>query len=187
MRRRSKSAGGSAKSRLRKTATQVRRHGSKTRRRRISRTFQRETEIEQLTRELNTIAEQQRATAEVLKLISRPTGDPHSVFANILANAVRICDARSGVINRWDGDALHLVATHNVPQAFIELRKQLAYGPHEHSPTGRMLATRSLIHIADLATDQAYLERNPATVATVEVVGVRTILVVPLWKDTGKP
>jgi len=161
---------------------QVRPHGSTTRRRRISRTL-RETEVERLTRELNTIAEQQRATAEVLKLISRASGDPQSVFVNILANAVRICDAHSGVINRWDGDALHLVATHNMPQAFIELRKQSAHRPHRHSATGRVLATKSLIHIADLATDQAYLERNPPTVAAVEVAGVRTILVVPLWKD----
>ena len=183
MRRRSKSAGGS-KSRLRKPVTQVRRDGSTTQRPRRSHTLRGEIEVEQLTRELNTIAEQQRATVEVLKLIGRPSGDPQSVFASILANAVRICDAHSGAINRFDGDTLHLVATHNVPQAFVELRKRLAYGPHEHSPTGRMLATRSLVHIADLATDQAYVERNPATVATVEIVGVRTILVVPLWKDT---
>jgi two-component system, NtrC family, sensor kinase len=184
MRRRSKAPGGSAKSRLRKTTARARRRGSTTWHRRISSTLRHKAEIEQLTRELNTIAEQQRATAEVLKLIGSPSDDPQSIFANILANAVRLCDANSGAINRWDGDALHLVATHNVPQAFVELRKRLAYGPLEHSPTGRMLATRSLVHIVDLATDQAYLERNPATVATVEVVGVRTILVVPLWKDT---
>jgi two-component system NtrC family sensor kinase len=162
----------------------VRRDGAKTRRRCVSRTFQRETEVERLTRELNTMAEQQRATAEVLKLIGRPSSDPQSVFANILANAVRICDAHSGVINRWDGEALHLVATHNMPQAFIELRKQLAHRPHHHSATGRMLSTRSLVHIADLATDPAYLERNPPTVAAVEVAGARTILAVPLWKDS---
>ncbi|MGB8632698.1 MAG: GAF domain-containing protein, partial [Xanthobacteraceae bacterium] len=132
---------------------------------------------------MNAIAEQQHATAEVLKLISRPSSDPQSVFANILANAVRISDANSGVINRWDGEALHLVATHNMPQAFIELRKQLAHRPHHHSATGRMLVTGSLVHIADLAADQSYLERNPPTVAAVEVARARTILVVPLWKD----
>jgi two-component system, NtrC family, sensor kinase len=182
MPRRSRSGRGSAKSRLRKT--QARRHGSTTPRRRISRALPPETDVERLTRELDTIAEQQRATAEVLKLIGSPSDDPQSIFANILANAVRICDANSGAINRLDGNTLHLVATHNVPQAFVELRKRLVYGPLEHSPTGRMLATRSLVHIADLAMDRAYLERNPATVATVDVVGVRTILVVPLWKDT---
>ena len=109
---------------------------------------------------------------------------PSRFFANILASAVRICDADNGIINRWDGDALHLVATHNMPQVFIELRTRSPHKPHQHSATGRMLATRSLIHIADLAADQAYLERNPPTVAAVEVAGLRTMLAVPLCKDT---
>src|SRR5499427_295039 len=183
MRRRSKSVGGSAKTRLRKTTKQKRRHASISQRRRVSRTVRRETEIGPLTRELNTIAEQQRATTEVLKLIGSSSTDPQLVFANILASAVRLCDADIGLINRWDGDALHLVATHNMPQTFIERRKQSPYRPHQHSPTGRMLATRRLIHIVDLAVDQAYLERNPPTVAAVEIAGVRTVLVVPLWKD----
>jgi signal transduction histidine kinase len=133
---------------------------------------------------VNTIAEQQRATTEVLKLIGSSSADPQIVFANILASAVRLCDANNGVIRRWDGDALHLVATHNIPQTFIDLRKQSPYKPHQHSPSGRMLATRSLVHIVDLAVDQAYLERNPPTVAAVELAGIRTVLVVPLWKDS---
>src|SRR5215472_8483780 len=170
MGRRSKSVGGSAKARLRKTAKQKRRD-SITQHRRISRTFRRENEIKPLTHGLNTIPEQQRATTEVLKLISSSSADPQPVFASILASAVRLCDADNGIIRRWDGDALHLVATHNIPQAFIELREQSPYKPHKHSPTGRMLATRSLIHIVDLAVDQAYLERNPPTVAAVELAG----------------
>ena len=184
MRRRSKSNSGSAKTRRRKTAKQRRRHGSITRRRRVSRTVRRETEIDPIIRELNTIVEQQRATTEVLKLISSSSADPQQVFANILASAVRICDADNGIINRWDGDALHLVATHNMPQVFIELRTRSPHKPHQQSATGRMLATRSIIHIADLAADQAYLEPNPPTVAAVEVAGLRTMLVAPLCKDT---
>jgi signal transduction histidine kinase len=144
----------------------------------------RETEATQLRRELDKALEQQAATAGVLKLISSSFGDPQPVFANILASAVRICDADNGIINRWDGDALHLVATHNMPQAFVELRKQSAYRPHRHSPNGRMVATRSLIHIIDLAADQAYLERNPSTVAAVENAGIRTMLAVPLFEDS---
>ena len=71
-----------------------------------------------------------------------------------------------------------------MPQVFIELRTRSPHKPHQHSATGLMLATRSLIHIADLAADQAYLERNPPTVAAVEVAGLRTMLAVPLCKDT---
>src|SRR6516164_119237 len=111
MRRRSKSVGGSAKAGIRKTAKKKHRD-SITQRRRTSRTFRRENEIEPLTHELNTIAEQQRATTEVLKLISSSSADPQPVFASILASAVRLCDADNGNIRRWDGDALHLVATH---------------------------------------------------------------------------
>ena len=143
-----------------------------------------ETEATQLRRELDKALEQQAATAGVLKLISSSFGDPQPVFANILASAVRICDADNGVINRWDGDALHLVATHNMPQAFVELREQSAYRPHRHSPNGRMVATGRLVHIIDLAADQAYLERNPSPVAAVEIAGIRTMLAVPLLKDS---
>ena len=143
-----------------------------------------EAEATRLRHELDKALEQQAATAGVLKLISSSFGDPQPVFANILASAVRICDADNGIINRWDGDALHLVATLNMPQAFVELRKQSAYRPHRHSPNGRMVATRSLIHIIDLAADQAYLERNPSTVAAVENAGIRTMLAVPLFEDS---
>src|SRR5215469_13678605 len=178
MRRRSKSTGESAKTRPRKTATQKRR-------RRVSRISRRDVDIDSLTREMSTIDEQQRATTDVLKLISSASSsaDPQLVFANILASAVRICDADIGLINRWDGDALHLVETHNMPRTFIELRTQSPYRPQQHSPSGRMLATRRFVHIIDLAVDQAYLERNPPAVAAVEIAGVRTVLLVPLWKD----
>jgi len=80
MRRRSKSVGRSAKTRLRQTAKQKGPHGSITQRGRISRSLGRETEIEPLTHELNAITEQQRATTEVLKLISSSFGDPQPVL-----------------------------------------------------------------------------------------------------------
>ncbi len=182
MQRRSKSIGGSAKTRLRKKATQKRRHGSITQRRRVSRTVRRDTEIDSLTREMSTIAEQQRATTEVLKLISSSSGDPQEVFANILASAARICDADNGAINRWDGEALHLVATHNMPRAFIELREQSPYRPLRHSPSGRMLATGRLVHIADLAANETYPDGSPPPFAG--VAGIRTMLAVPLLKDS---
>ena len=185
MRRRSRASSKLANARSRKAKTlKAERHsrpsdsGQETELARLTR------EIEPITDELSPVAEQQRATTEVLKLISSSSADPQQVFANILASAVRICDADNGIINRWDGDALHLVATHNMPQVFIELRTRSPHKPHQHSATGRMLATRSIIHIADLAADQAYLERNPPTVAAVEIAGLRTMLAVPLCKDT---
>ena len=142
-----------------------------------------QAEVARLTRELTELAERQQATSDVLRLISGSPGDLQPVFSNILASAIRLCDAHNGVINRWDGRALQLVATLNMPQAFVELRRQSPYGRRQHSASGRMLATRKPVHIVDLAGDRAYLEGNPPTVAAVELGGVRTMLAVPMLKE----
>ena len=147
-------------------------------------TATRETAIARLKRALDEAAAQQKATAEVLRAISSSSGDLQPVFATILANAVRLCGADNGIINRWDGDALHLVASHNLPAEFVALRERAPYRPKEHSASGRMLAARSVIHIPDLSADQSYIERNPPTVVVVELAGVRTTLAVPMFKDS---
>jgi two-component system, NtrC family, sensor kinase len=142
----------------------------------------REASVARLKRELIETLRQQRGTLEVLRVISTSSGDLQPVFAAILSNAVAVGGADKGAINRWDGEALHLVATHNMPAAFTDLRRRSPYRPHQHSASGRMLATKSLVHIADLAVDRSYAERNPPTVAAVEA-GVRTTLAVPLLKE----
>jgi signal transduction histidine kinase len=152
-------------------------------RRSRSTTAVRDTEVARLTRELTRVAEQQLATSEVLRLIGSSSGDLEPVFTSILASAARLCDAHNGAINRWDGDALQLIATHNMPQAFADVRKRSPYRPHQHSASGRMLASRAPVHIDDLSADRSYLEGNPPTVAAVDLVGVRTTLAVPMWKD----
>ena len=183
MRRRTKASGASAAARYRKTARRKRRAAVAPVRRRALSVPQRQTKASRLARALNEAIEQQRATSEILRLIGGSAGDLQPVFASILESAVRLCDAHSGVINRWDGRILQLIATHNMPPAYLELRKQSPYHPDQHSASGRMLTSRRPIHIADLALDRAYFERNPPTVAAVEMAGLRTALAVPMWKD----
>ena len=136
-----------------------------------------------LLSELKQSLEQQTATSEVLQVISSSPGDLQPVFATMLEKAVRICDATFGNVYRWDGDALHLVATHNTPPAFTEARRRAPYRPSPKTPAGRMLAAKSVIHVADMAAEEAYADRNPTTVAAVELGGVRTYLAVPMLKD----
>ena len=82
----------------------------------------------------------------------------------MLENAVRICDATFGNIYRWDGEALHLLAAQNTPPAFAEARKRLPRHPSPNTPAGRTIATRTAVHVADLAAEQAYGEHHdPAT------------------------
>ena len=137
-----------------------------------------------LLSELRESLEQQTATSEVLKVISSSPGDLEPVFATMLENAVRICDAKFGNIYRWDGGVGSLVAAHNTPAAFAEARRRAPFGGGTAGIIGRMLAAKTTVHIADLTTDLAYIERsNPATVAAVELGGVRTIMAVPMLKE----
>ena len=140
-------------------------------------------ELQQRTTDLTEALEQQTATSEVLQVISGSAGDVEPVFATMLEKAVRICDASFGNIYRWDGRALHLVATHDTPPAFAEARSRLTLHPGSNSLIGRVLATKAVVHIADVAATQAYEQRVPETVAAVELGGVRTILGVPMHHE----
>jgi signal transduction histidine kinase len=141
-------------------------------------------ELRQRTAELAESLEQQTATSQVLQIISSSLGDTLPVFASMLENAARICDATFGNIYRWDGEALLLVATHDTPAAFAEARRRAPFQLNPENPIGRMVVTKSLIHIHDLAAEQGYAEqRDPRLVTAVELGGVRTFLAVPMLKE----
>ena len=141
------------------------------------RPLQRKVRPLSLTRELNEAREHQAATSEVLKVISSSHGDLQQVFATMLEKAVRICDAKFGNIYRWDGNALHLMASHNIRAT----RSPNLPGPQ--TPTGRMIATKTFVHVPDLAAELGYAARDPWIVDGVELAGVRTLLIVPMLKQ----
>ena len=145
---------------------------------------QRTTDLTERTADLTEALEQQTATSEVLQVISSSPGDLEPVFASMLENAARICDANFGNIFRWDGDALWLVATHNTPAAFIEHRRRVPFSPNQGNPIGDMLKANVAIHVADLAADERYItQSDPEVVAAVELGGIRTFVAVPMLKD----
>jgi GAF domain-containing protein len=137
-----------------------------------------------LLNELRDSLQEQTATAEVLQAVSGFPGDLEPVFAAMLEKAARICDAAFGNIYRWDGDALHLVGTHNTPPALAEARGRSPIRANARMPVGRMLATKTTVHVADLAAEPVYTEeRDPTIVAGVELGGIRTFLLVPMLKE----
>ena len=141
-------------------------------------------ELRQRTTDLSEALEEQTATSEVLQVISSSPGDLEPVFATMLENAVRICDAKFGNIHRWDGEAMHIIAAHNTPPAFVEARKRSPYPPGLKTPSRRMVANKMVVHVADLAAEQAYVEeRDPVTASAVELGGVRTMLAVPMLME----
>ena len=103
----------------------------------------------------------------------------------MLENAVRICDATFGNIYRWEGDAVHLVASHNTPLAYAEHRRRspLRFDQMPES-LRRMVATKAPIQVEDiLALSDDVEKRNPVVVAGVELGGQRTALNVPMLKE----
>ena len=176
MKRRSRAGGEASKARHRKALKPKRRDASKTA---SSSAPIKDAEVARLTRELNAALERQAATSEVLEVISGSPGDLQPVFAAMLENAVRICAATFGNIYRWDGEALHIVATHNTPIAFAEERRSSPYRPDPQSPIGHMLTAKTVVHISDVTVDEA-AQHDPVAVSAMALAGTRTVLGVPL-------
>ena len=89
--------------------------------------------VARLVRERDEALEQQTATSEVLRVISAWPGELEPVFQAMLEKAVRICEAKFGNIYRWDGEALHILASHNTPPTFVEAVRYSPYRPYPHS------------------------------------------------------
>ena len=138
-----------------------------------------------LLSELRESLQEQTATSAVLQVISDSPADLQPVFATMLEKAVRICDANFGNIFRWHDDALHLVAPYNIPPAFAEFRKRAPGRPDAENPIGRMVETKTVVHVADLAAESRYKERlDQGMVAAVELGGVRTFVAVPMLRES---
>jgi signal transduction histidine kinase len=145
-------------------------------------------ELRQRTDDLSETLEQQTAASQVLQVISSSTGELEPVFQAILASATRTCDAKFGLLYRIENGAARIISKLGIPPALAEYLKR---GPHRPplnrvsplTPIGRLIQSRQLVHIADYRTDQSYLDRDPLTVAAIELGGIQTLLVVPMIKN----
>ena len=140
-------------------------------------------EVQARTRELAEALEQQTATSEVLGVISSSPGELEPVFQAMLANAVRLCDAKFGTLNLYDGEAFHAGALHNVPPAYADIRQGMVIRPDPRSSLGRVARTRQVVHIDDLRMTEPYLDGNPAVRSLADLGGARTLITVPMLKD----
>ena len=135
-------------------------------------------EIQARTRELSEALEQQTATSEVLRVISSSPGELQPVFQAMLANAVRICDAKFGALSLREGDAFRAVVMHGASPAFAEeRRREPLIRPTPGHNLERLVRTKDVVHIPDLSTDK------DAAPVPFELADARALLNVPLLKD----
>jgi two-component system, NtrC family, sensor kinase len=134
------------------------------------------------TRELSESLEQQTATSEVLKVISSSPGELEPVFQVMLRNAITICQATFGMMFKFSDGVFSAIASYGDEPAFLTEQSHVV-SKHPHNPLSRMVISKEPVHVADLRTEQAYLDRDPRIVAMVEDAGARTLLDVPMLKD----
>jgi two-component system, NtrC family, sensor kinase len=165
-----------AKSRRRKRVTQRRR-----RLRNPTADHKTQSDLAQLIRERDEALEREKATSEVLRVISSSPGELAPVFQAMLENATRICEAAFGNLYLWDADAFRMVAAHHDSPAYVAARtRNPLLRPPPDAPLGRVTITKQVVQVADIRTLPS---RDHPFVAPGVTAGYRTVLAIPLLKD----
>src|SRR5215471_5783933 len=138
---------------------------------------------QQRTRELTETLEQQTATSEVLAVISSSPGELEPVFEAMLANAVRICQAKFGTMFVAEGEAFRTVALHGAPPAYVEARRR---EPVIRLPTysviRRAATEKQPVQIADVQAEPGY-HSDPSRAEFLNLTGARTLVAIPMLKE----
>src|SRR5262249_43508694 len=140
-------------------------------------------EAQQRTQELSEALEHQTATAKVLSVISSSAGELEPVFQAVLENATRICKANFGTLWRFENGAARVLSVLGIPSRLAEFLHHRLHWPTPANAVGRVIGSRKIIHVPDYRGDQSYFDRDPLTVAGVELGGIRTLLAVPMLKE----
>jgi len=170
---------------LRSTGTKARAHVSNGPNSLIELKKQLETRTRELAEaqgQLSEALEQQTATSEVLQVISRSPGELQPVFESMLANATRLCGAKFGTLNLYDGDVFRNAAVYNVPSAFAAMQ-DVPFRPHPRSGHAEVVRTKRAVQFEDARALQSYREGDPRVAASVDLGGARTFFVVPMLKE----
>jgi GAF domain-containing protein len=137
-----------------------------------------EHQIDERTRELSEARQQQAATAEVLKVISRSAFDLQSVLDTLTESAAQLCRADMAGITRPVGEDHYYATNHNFSPDWLAYVKDIPLRRDRGSIVGRVILDRDVVQVADVLTDPEYTYSDPARKA-----GYRTFLGVPLLRE----
>ena len=128
-------------------------------------------EVQARTRELTESLQQQTATADVLKVISRSAFDLQAVLDTLVESAARLCEAGMAAIARQKGDGYFLVAVYGYPPDIIDHVKTIPHERGRGSVVGRTVSSAATVHVADVLADPEYTNLEMQ-----QKLGLRTVL-----------
>ncbi len=135
-------------------------------------------EVQARTTDLQESLEQQTATSEVLKVISRSAFDLKSVLTTLTESAQSLCGASLGIILLRDGEVMRLQAESGCTQAFVDFMHANPIKPGRETITGRVFMEGKPAHVPDVQLDPDY------DFGAAPVIGAyRAVLAVPLMRD----
>ncbi len=135
-------------------------------------------ELETSNSDLRVALEQQTATSEVLKVISRSTFDLQPVLETLIENATKLCDATHGNIFKFDGEVFRTGATYTTSPEFREHAWQIALRPGRGSVVGRIGLDPRPVHVLDVLADPEYQQVDAQRIG-----GFRTVLGIPMLRE----
>jgi GAF domain-containing protein len=141
-------------------------------------------ELRQRTDDLTESLQQQTATSEVLGVISESPGELKPVFDAVLENATRLCEATFGTLYRFENGAFWATALRDAPPEFAAFLRGGPIRPSPASTLGRAANSRQPTHVVDITAEPGYLRGDPYVVAVTGITRARTILVVPMLKES---
>ena len=135
-------------------------------------------EVQARTEELAEALQQQTATADVLRVISRSTFDLQSVLQTLVESAAHLCDADKATITRQKDGMFFRAESYGFSAEFMDYARNFPVVPEPGSATGRALLEGKVVHIPDVKADPNY------TFAEAQRLGdFRTILGVPMLRE----